>query len=343
MTARSPQVEDNEPVIIDQAVYRRGERLPCGDLSDEVATLADAPGEFLWIGLKDPTPDEFSLIAKELDLHPLAVEDALKGGQRPKLEWYGNTIFLVMRTLRYIEESSDVETGEIMVFVGEHFVITVRRGEPTPLEQVRSALEHDPKLLERGPLSVLYSVMDAVVDKYREIDEELNDDVTAIEHRVFTPGRSSDVGEIYALKREILETRWAVQPLIDPARRLLEASFVPKEFNPFFRDVHDHLLIVQEHVDTYDRMLSDVLSAHLAQVSVQQNDDMRKISAWVAIGSIPTVFAALYGMNFHSIPELEASVKVGETEFYYGYYVLLAALATACVLLWRRFKKTGWL
>ena len=246
-------------------------------------------------------------------------------------------------TLRYIDESSDIETGELMAFVGPHFVVTVRRGEPAPLEQVRSALEHDPTMLEKGPMAVLYSVMDAVVDRYRTIDEELSDDVVAIEHRVFTPGLTTDVGEIYALKRELLEARWAVQPLIEPARRLLAARFVPDEFSPFFRDIQDPLLIVHEHIETYDRLLSDVLSAHLAQVSVRQNDDMRKISAWVAIASVPTMLAGIYGMNFHSMPELEASVNVGGSEFYYGYYVVLAVLVTACVLLWRTFKRTGWL
>lgn len=339
-------VEHNEPVIIDQAVYRRGERLPCGDISDELAELqarGDDESSFLWIGLKDPTADEFEHFARELELHPLAVEDALKGGQRPKFEIYGHMAFVVMRTLRYIDESSDVETGELMAFVGPHFVVTVRRGEPAPLEQVRSALEHDPTMLEKGPMAVLYSVMDAVVDRYRTIDEELSDDVVAIEHRVFTPGLTTDVGEIYALKRELLEARWAVQPLIEPARRLLAARFVPDEFSPFFRDIQDHLLIVHEHIETYDRLLSDVLSAHLAQVSVRQNDDMRKISAWVAIASVPTMLAGIYGMNFHSMPELEASVNVGGSEFYYGYYVVLAVLVTACVLLWRTFKRTGWL
>ena len=188
-------VEDNEPVIIDQAVYRRGERLPCGDISDELAELqarGDDESSFLWIGLKDPTADEFEHFARELELHPLAVEDALKGGQRPKFEIYGHMAFVVMRTLRYIDESSDVETGELMAFVGPHFVVTVRRGEPAPLEQVRSALEHDPTMLEKGPMAVLYSVMDAVVDRYRTIDEELSDDVVAIDQGAIKGSRRSN-------------------------------------------------------------------------------------------------------------------------------------------------------
>lgn len=312
-------------------------------MSEELAALRSDGEGFLWVGLKDPTQQEFSLMAAEFGLHALAVEDALAGGQRPKFELYDTMAFLVMRTLRYIEATSDVETGELMVFVGDRFVVTVRRGEPTPLESVRAALEHDPTLLGQGPVAVLYSVMDAVVDKYLLIDDALSEDVIAIEHKVFTPGLTTDVAEIYELKRELLETRWAVQPLIEPTRRLLASRVVPESFNPFFRDIQDHLLLMSEHVETYDRLLSDVLSAHLAQVGVQQNNDMRKISAWVAIATVPTMFAGIYGMNFHRIPELEASVHVGGGEFYYGYYVLLAVLVTVCVSLWRAFKKSGWL
>lgn len=330
-------------MIIDQAVYRGGKRIACGDLGDELAALREDAEGFLWVGLKDPTPDEFSLMVEEFGLHPLAVEDALAGGQRPKFEVYEGMAFLVMRTLRYIEPTSDVETGELMVFFGDRFVVTVRRGEPTPLESVRSALEHDPRLLEKGPVAVVYSVMDAVVDKYLAIDDELSDDVLAIEHRVFTPGRATDVGEIYELKRELLEARWAALPLIEPTRRLVASSFVDTQFAPFFRDVLDHLQLVSEHIETYDRLLSDVLSAHLSQVGVQQNDDMRKMSAWVAIATVPTMLAGIYGTNFHSVPELEASVHVGGGEFYYGYYVMIGVLLTVSVLLWRAFKKSGWL
>lgn len=189
--------------------------------------------------------------------------------------------------------------------------------------------------------------MDAVVDKYLAIDEELSDDVLAIEHQVFTPSVTTDVSDIYELKRELLEARWAVQPLIEPTRRLVASSFVDEGFAPFFRDVLDHLQLVSEHIETYDRLLSDVLSAYLSQVGVQQNNDMRKISAWVAIATVPTMLAGIYGTNFHSVPELEASVRFGGRgggyEFYYGYYLMIAVLATIGVLLWRAFKKSGWL
>lgn len=313
-------------------------------MSDELTALRGEEDGFLWVGLKDPTPDEFDLMAREFNFHPLAVEDATTGGaQRPKFELYGDMGFVVMRTLRYIEETSDVETGELLVFVGERFVVTVRRGEPTPLESVRAALEHDADLLRHGPVAVLYSVMDAVVDKYLRIDEELAEDIRRIEHRVFAMSDDLDVTEIYELKRELLEARWAAQPLIEPVRRLLASRYVAEEFTPFFRDIQDHLLLVSEHVETYDRLLADVLSAHLSQVSVQQNDDMRKISAWAAIMTVPTMLAGLYGMNFHSIPELEASMRIGHSEFYYGYYVLLLVIATVCFMLWRAFKRSGWL
>lgn len=333
----------NGRVMIDQAVYRGGERLPCGDMSDELRELRSSDEGFLWVGLKDPTKEEFELIAREFSLHPLAVEDALSGGQRPKFEIYDDSAFLVMRTLRYIDATSDIETGELMVFVGDRFVVTVRRGEPTPLESVRSALEHDPELLEKGPIVVLYSVMDAVVDKYLLIDAALEEDVIEIEKTVFTPALDADVVDIYELKRELLEARRAVSPLIEPTRRIIASRFVPENFTPFFRDIQDHLLITSEHIDVYDRLLSDVLSAHLTQVSVQQNDDMRKMSAWVAMLTVPAMIFGLYGMNFHTMPELEASVKVGRHEIYLGYYCVLLFVAMVCFTLFRAFERSGWL
>ncbi|MDF8265895.1 magnesium and cobalt transport protein CorA [Luteipulveratus flavus] len=331
-------------MIVDQAVYRDGKRLPCGDLSDELDELrADSTG-FLWIGLKDPTAEEFDLVKDELGLHPLAVEDAVTGNQRPKIERYeGGNVFVAMKTLSYIEATSDVETGEVMLFIGERFALTVRRGEPTPLAPVRAALEHAPQLMEHGPVAVLYSVMDAVVDNYVRIDDELTDDLDQIERDVFSADRATNVQTIYSLKREVLETRRAAQPLVEPLTKLLRGEWLPTEAVPFFRDINDHLLRVVDHVESYDRLLTDVLNAHLAQVSVQQNNDMRKISAWVAIAALPTMIAGIYGMNFHYMPELEASVHVGNHEVYYGYFVVLAVIVLACVTLYRAFKRSGWL
>jgi magnesium transporter len=321
---------------MDQAVYRHGHRMPCSDLSDELAAVRQDGHGWIWIGLKDPTDSEFDLVKDELQLHPLAVEDAVTGHQRPKLEIYDASLFVVLKPLRYIEATSDIETGEVMVFLGDRFVVTVRRGEAGPLAGVRQLIEHDPVRLNLGPVAVLHGVMDAVVDNYDLIDREIQDDMEGLEASVFADDRTSDAQEIYALKREVLEFRRAALPLIEPARRLSEDDIphVPEVAKPFFRDVADHLLRSVDHIESYDRLLSDILSAHLAQVSVRQNDDMRKISAWVAIAAVPTMIAGIYGMNFTHMPELH---------LLYGYPAALLLMGVVCGSLFRAFKRSGWL
>jgi magnesium transporter len=328
-------------VIVDQAIYRCGMRHSCGDLSDELDALraGDDPGGFLWIGLKDPTDAEFDLVNDELRLHPLAVEDAVKGNQRPKVELYDNTMFVVLKTLRYVEETSDIETGEVMLFLGDRFVVTVRRGEANPLRGVRARLEAEPELLAHGQVSVLHAVMDSIVDTYIRIDAELQDDLENIEAAVFSGARGVDSTSIYRLKREVLEFKRAALPLAMPLKMLHEGhgprSPLPdKEIRLLMRDVADHLLRVIDHIESYDRLLTDILGAHLAQISVQQNADMRRISAWVAIAAVPTMIAGVYGMNFDNMPELH---------WRYGYFVVLAVMAVACVSMYRAFRRSGWL
>ena len=342
-------------MIVDQAVYRDGHRQPCSDLSDEIERLRDVPDGFVWIGLKDPTEAEFDLVKDELRLHPLAVEDAVKGNQRAKLEVYDESLFVVLKPLRYDDATSLVETGEVMLFVGDHFVVTVRRGEALPLADVRRRLEARSADLAHGPAAVLHAVMDAVVDGYTAIDAELGRDLEQMEESVFAgevaaEARADHNGQrgapegaagnearrIYLLKREVLEVRRAVMPLVEPVQRLAErhTPHVPEDARPFFRDVADHLLRVADHVESYDRLLGDILTAHLTRVSVQQNSDMRTISAWVAIAAVPTMIAGIYGMNFDHMPELR---------WQYGYAVVLAVMLTACSLMYRAFRKSGWL
>lgn len=332
-------------VIVDKAVYRDGKRMPCGDLSDELELLRKAESGFIWIGLKDPTDAEFALVNEELKLHPLAVEDAVKGNQRPKLDVYDDTIFVSLKTLRYIEATSDVETGEVMIFVGDRFVVTVRRGEANPLAGVRARLEDAPEHLAHGPIAVMYSVMDSIVDNYTFIDVALAEDLDLIEQQVFSGVRGVDASEIYRLKREVLEVKRATTPLEAPLRRLRseDMSIIHEEARPFFGDISDHLLRVVDHVESYDRLLTDVLHAHLAQISVQQNNDMRRISAWVAIAAVPTMVAGIYGMNFHNIPELTASIHTGAGEFYYGYFIVLGVMAVVALGMYRAFRKSDWL
>jgi len=344
-------------VIIDAAVYRNGRRQPCEDLAAEVAALRDVPDGFLWIGLKDPTDAEFDRVKGQLRLHPLAVEDAVKGNQRSKLEVYEGSLFVVLKPLRYVEQSSQVETGEVMLFVGDHFVVTVRRGEASPLREVRARLEASAEQLAHGPAAVLYAVMDAVVDGYTDIDAEIQRDLEEMEESVFAgevaveaqalgeePPESAgqrrqaagDARRIYLLKREVLEIRRAVLPLVEPAQRLAERDVphVPPSARPFFRDIADHVMRMVDHVESYDRLLSDILSAHLTRISVQQNDDMRRISAWVAIAAVPTMVAGIYGMNFDHMPELH---------WRYGYPMALSLMALVCISLYRSFKRSGWL
>src|SRR5664279_2929974 len=281
-------------VIIDQAVYRDGRRLPCGDLSGELEALQRDEHGFIWIGLKDPTNAEFALVNQELKLHPLAVEDAIKGNQRPKLDVYDDTIFVVLKTLHYIDATSDVETGEVMIFLGDRFVVTVRRGEANPLAGVRARLEHAPEHLAHGPSAVLYSVMDSVVDNYTLIDNELSEDLDLIEQHVFVGARDVDATDIYRLKREVLEVRRAVTPLAVPLHRLRSgdiAIIIDDQALPFFGDISDHVLRVVDHIESYDRLLTDVLHAHLAQISVQQNNDKKKTSPW---GAMAVVVFGLY-------------------------------------------------
>lgn len=322
---------------MDQAIYRDGRRLPCTSLEADLARLRAEEDGFLWIGLKDPSDDEFALVNRGLELHPLAVEDAVGGDQRAKVEEYDDNLLVVLRTLRYIERTSDIESGEVTVFVGDRFVVTVRRGDGNPLFGVRTRLEQHAEQLQLGPSAVLHAVMDSVVDNYVLIDGELERDLERIEQQVFTGSFDIDATAIYRLKREVLEFRRAAIPLSASIRKIVMEpglDLIDEDVIPFFRDVQDHLLRVIDHIETYDRLLTDVLNAHLAQLSVRQNEDMRRISAWVAIAAVPTMIAGIYGMNFDYMPELG---------FKYGYPLTLGVILALCLLLYRIFRKNRWL
>lgn len=324
-------------VIVDKAMYLDGVRQSCGDPSVELERLRERGEGFLWIGVKDPTDAEFAEINDELRLHPLAVEDAVSGNQRPKIDFYDESMFVVLKTLHYIDETSDVETGELMMFVGDQFVLTVRRGEVNPLVGVRQRLEVQPDLLRSGPIAVMHGVLDYVVDAYRAVDLELADDLEAIEEKVFAGARDVRGQDIYKLKREVMEYKRGALPLLTPLRRLVAGdsrALVPKKLRPFYSDVLDHLLQVVDHAESYDRLLSDILAAHLSQVSVQQNDDMRRISAWVAMAAVPTMIAGVYGQNFDVMPELR---------WEYGYFFSLGLMGGVVALLYLLFRRSGWL
>lgn len=333
-------------MIVDCAVYRDGLRTRGPkDFSDALAE-ARAAGGFVWVGLHEPSEREFGLVAEEFALHPLAVEDALKAHQRPKLEIYDDSLFMVLKPVVYEPHSDAVSTGEIMIFLGDAFVVTVRHGESDGLTAVRHRLEQEPEMLGQGPTSVLYAIADSTVDHYLDVAAELQADLEELEAEVFSPDRDRSrhtASRIYNFKRQITEFRRATGPLGPPMARLSGTGvgvfspavpFVDDKARPFFRDVSDHLTRVNESVEGLDRLVSDILSAHLAQTSVQQNDDMRKISAWAAMAAVPTMIAGIYGMNFAHMPELRWT---------WSYPAVIVLMALLELLLYRLFKQRGWL
>ncbi len=326
-------------MIVDSALYRDGVRVPVDCATDDLAVLrAAATGDrdFVWVGLHEPSADELDEVSALFELHPLAVEDALHAHQRPKLERYDDGLFLVLKTLWYVDELDAVETGEIALFVGANFVVSVRHGEGTELHTARLDLEEKTHVLGHGPSAVVYAICDRVVDSYEAVAASLEEDVDEVEESVFAPFRSDDSARIYILKRELAEMRRAVGPLKDPMKRFASGTVpgISHEAAPFFRDVTDHLVRVSETIDSLDGLLSTAFDASLARISVQQNEDMRKISSWVAIAAVGTLIAGVYGMNFTYMPELH---------WRYGYFIAVGVMLLASVALYRLFKKSGWL
>ncbi|WP_241841481.1 magnesium and cobalt transport protein CorA [Pseudofrankia sp. BMG5.36] len=332
--------------IVACAVYRNGERdaHPCGFDAALRAVRAGHNG-FVWLGLYEPSEHDLSAVAATFGLHPLAVEDASYNHQRPKLERYDDTLFVVLKTIRYVEHdeisasSEIVETGQIMVFLGSDFVVTVRHGAYGELQTLRARLEARPRLLARGPATVLHAIADHIVDDYLKVADRVETDIDSIENAVFDHRiRFPDAGAVYQLKREVVEFKHAVLPLAAPLWALADpdssVGMVPREVRSYFRDVEDHLNRVTERIAGFDDVLGSLLQATLAQVSVAQNEDMRKISAWVAIAAVPTATAGIYGMNFDHMPELHQA---------WGYPAALAFIAIVCVALHRAFKRNGWL
>ncbi|MFF4379348.1 magnesium/cobalt transporter CorA [Kitasatospora sp. NPDC092039] len=346
--------EDAASAVVDCAVYqhgrRRGETCSPREAARRVKAAHQLPeeqGSFSWIGLHEPTEAEFEGIAQRFGLHPLAVEDAVHAHQRPKVERYDDVLFAVFKTIRYVEHdqltptSEVVETGELMVFAGPDFVITVRHGGHGSLQELRHRLEADADeagLLAKGPSAVLHAIADHVVDNYLLVAERLQNDVDEIEYGVFSAkgGRSADVGRVYQLKREVLEFKRAVVPLLRPMQQLSEPlqRLVDPDIQKYFRDVADHLARVAEQVHGFDELLNSLLQANLAQVSVAQNEDMRKITAWAAIFAVPTMITGVYGMNFDYMPELHHE---------YGYPTVLGAIVVICFGMYRGFRRNGWL
>jgi magnesium transporter len=324
-------------VIVDKALYENGLRRP-GELDlEQMYEACRTPECFAWIGLYEPSEDEFDSVRREFNLHELAVEDAIKAHQRPKLEVFEDehSLFIVLKTARYVEGGSAVETGEIQVFIGDGFIVTVRHGE-TKLHDVRLQLEKRPELLRLGPGAALHAIIDRVVDDYAPVIGALDRDIRQLEAEVFSDRRTDSTQRIYSLKREVLELYDAVAPLNEPLDRLERFDFplIPKELRPYFRDVRDHVIRYVREVDAFRELLTSILAANLTQASVRQNEDVRRISAWAAIVAVPTLITGIYGMNFEHMPELGWTV---------GYPLALAVMALVCIALYRNFKRAGWL
>jgi magnesium transporter len=295
-------------------------------------------GAFVWLGLFEPTRAELDMVADVFELPKLLVEDAANTAQRPKFELddEGHGLAL-LKTLDYVDSTSDVLTGQLGVFIGEWFAITVRFGQIGDLRGIRQRLEASAELRSYGPVSVLYAVLDLAVDGYLTVTDEVVDDVESLEAQVFAIDRASaTTNGIYRLKRENVEVRRAVAPLVTWAHEGVEGrhAWVPPGLAPYFRDIGDHILRASDAVDAADNLLMAMLMASTSLQDLQQNKDMRKISAWVAIAAVPTAIAAIYGMNFDVMPELDQP---------WGYPAVLGVMAVTCVLLFRAFKRSGWL
>lgn len=333
--------------VVDCAVYVDGARLP-GKYTHAAALQqarelerAGRPA-FVWIGLHEPDQRQMESVAEVYGLHPLAVEDAVHAHQRPKVERYDDTLFLVLKTVKYLPHESVhlareiVETGEIMVFVGADFVVTVRHGDHTGLAEVRKHLEAEPAQLALGPYSVMHAVADHVVDSYRWVAEAMESDVDAIEEDTFSPHTKTDIEPIYLLKREVVEMRRAVAPLTEALTRMTldYSDLLSKEIRRQVRDVLDHQALAADRIASYDEMLSSLVHVAATKVDMQQNTDMRKISAWAAILAVPTAIAGIYGMNFENMPELA---------WQWGYPTVLALMLVICVFLYTTFRRNHWL
>ena len=328
--------------VVDCAVYARGTRKPGPpDLRAAAREVRFRRDAFVWLGLYEPDFGTMRAVTEAYRLHDLTLDQMTEGGHRPTVEMLGDEVRIVLRTAAYVqhEELTDtsevVDTGDVTILIGDRFAITARHGAPGALAHVREGLEKRPALLGKGPWAVAYVVCDAMVDSYLEVASHVEDDLERLEATAFGgANRAPGIAQMYQLKRELVEFKRAVLPLQEPLHRLLQSDAVPADLRPYFVDVRSKLVRAVERVSGFDDLLNSILQARLAQVSVDQNNDMRKIASWAAIAAVQTAIAGLYGMNFENMPGLN---------YPYGYYVVLAVMVLAGIVLYRRLKRVGWL
>jgi magnesium transporter len=327
-------------VIVGCAIYEDGLRVGAPEDLRELSAACRADGKVVWVGLYEPTAEQFADVARDFDLHPLAVEDTVNAHQRPKLERYGTTLFLVLRPARYIDETETVEFGELHVFVGPQFVITVRHGEASGLHRVREALEGRPDLLKRGPVAIMHAIVDRVVDDYAPVIAGVENDIDEIEDDVFD-GSAAAARRIYDLTREVIDFQRATVALPDILRRLIDDVASDDEERRYLRDVEDHALRVHDQTTRFRELLQNILSVNLTletktlnETSIAQNEEVKKISAWAAILFAPSVVGTIYGMNFKHMPELKWEL---------GYPMALGLMLLVSVVLFAVFKRRRWI
>jgi magnesium transporter len=322
--------------VVDCAAYANGVRV--ADVAiDDISEVLKQRDRFIWIGLFEPTEALLRKVQDEFGLHDLAIEDAHGAHQRPKLEMYDESLFVVLRTAQLGEATQHIEFGETHVFVGQQYVVSVRHGTLQGYAGVRSRCESNPELLAQGPAFVLHSLMDFIVDQYFPTVEALEKELDQVEEEIFGDefGRDTTT-RIYRLKRELFGLKRAVTPLIEVCNRLtrLNTPLIPEDTQPYFRDVYDHVIRINEMIDTVRDLLVSALEANLSLMSVSQNEDMKRLAGWAAIIAAPTMIAGIYGMNFSTMPELH---------WQFGYPLIMSIMLMSCVGLWKGFKRSGWL
>ena len=322
--------------LVASVAYEAGRRL--GEVSiPDISEVLKQPGRFVWVGLLEPDDEMLAEIQQEFSLHDLAIEDAARAHQRPKLERYGDSIFVVLRTAHLDSTTGGIDYGETHLFVGANYIVSVRHGGSLPYTEVRTRCEASPELLAKGPGFVLYALMDFIVDQYFPLVDAFEDKLAALEDNIFSQTHTRETTErIYQLKRDLLEVKRAVVPLVDMCNRLVRAdvALIPDDARVYFRDVYDHVIRINEMIDTLRELLTTALEANLSLISVSQNEAMKRLAAWAAIIAVPTMIAGVYGMNFKFMPELD---------WFWGYPVAMTVMIGACGFLYYRLKRAGWL
>jgi magnesium transporter len=329
-----PTNDLGSPMVVACIAYEHGRKVSDVAIEDVSEVLKDE-SRFVWIGLRDPSEELLRQIQSKFCLHDLAIEDAHRAHQRPKVEEYGDQLFVVLRTGKL--EGEEINFGETHIFVGPRFVVSIRHGASLTYAPVRERCQSTPKLLEKGPGFVLYALLDFIVDNYFPIIDEMVDKLEDLEEEIFRGEfRRETTERIYRFKRQLTVLKRAVSPLMEVCNRLtrFDHKMIPEDIQPYFRDVYDHVLRINEAVDSLRDLLATILEANLSLVSIAQNDVMKQLASWAAILAVPTMIAGLYGMNFEFMPELH---------WHYGYPASVAAMAAACVLLYKAFKRSGWL